>query len=139
MKPDGRGVSLNGWRGTVWQSAAVEPKPLSGLSAGSRFNLVLSPVTGFGNPSGTPLTYSLANYAGGVTPPVGIIGNDLTPYFNVTGGFVSLPTVTLAGNIVQVGFQPVPEPAYIVSAAAVVTLALAGWRRRRARLVAQEA
>ena len=34
FKPDGRGVSLHGWRGTVWQSAAVEPKPLSGLSAG---------------------------------------------------------------------------------------------------------
>jgi MYXO-CTERM domain-containing protein len=111
---------------------------LSGLTAGSRFNLVLSPVTGFGNPSGTPLTYNLANFAGGVTPPVGIIGNDLTPYFNVTGGFVSVPTVTLAGTIVQVGFQPVPEPVHIVAAAAVAGLALVGWRRRRARLVVQQ-
>src|SRR4051794_29959181 len=34
LKPDGRGVTLQGWRGRVWQSAAVEPKPLSGLAAG---------------------------------------------------------------------------------------------------------
>ena len=34
LKPDGRGVAVHDRRGTVWQSATVEPKPLSGLAAG---------------------------------------------------------------------------------------------------------
>ncbi|MFO0811428.1 MAG: autotransporter-associated beta strand repeat-containing protein [Gemmataceae bacterium] len=106
---------------------------LSGLSAGSQFNIVLSAVTGFGTPSATPLTYTIATYTGGITAPIGIVGNNLTPYFNVTGNFITVPTVTLVGNSVQIGFQPVPEPATVLLIASAGAGAFGLWRRRRQR------
>jgi hypothetical protein len=47
---------------------------------------------------------------------------DLTPYFNVTGDFLSTPTVALVGNSsFQVRFTPapVPEAGWVVAACAV--------------------
>ena len=75
-------------------------------------NLVLDGVQGASG-AGVPLTYTIASF------PTGIFGpgaTDLTPYFNVTGEFLTPPTVALVANgSVRVTFTPVPEPGWILA------------------------
>jgi hypothetical protein len=106
---------------------------LSGLGtgAGQQFNLVLAYATGAASP--TPLSYTAATFAGGITAPAGIVGNDLTPYVAFSGQFSSSPTATLSGNSVVISFQPVPEPATVLLIAATAGAAVGFGNRRRTR------
>jgi hypothetical protein len=104
---------------------------LSGLGtgAGQQFTLVLTYATGSTSP--TPLSYTVATFAGGITAPAGIVGNDLTPYVAFSGLFTGSPTATLSGNSVVVNFQPVPEPSTVLLIAAGGAAVTGLWRRRR--------
>jgi autotransporter-associated beta strand protein len=104
---------------------------LSGLGTGSgqQFNLALSNTTGSVSP--TPVAYTVATFAGGITPPTGAGGTDLTSYFAFSGDYLGSPTATLNGNNLVVTFQPVPEPSTVLLIAAGGTAVAGLWRRRR--------
>jgi autotransporter-associated beta strand protein len=106
-----------------------------GTGAGQQFNVLLNPTNFPAILPTDPVTYTLATFAGGVTPPVDIIGADLTPYFTFTGNFqlapALAPTATLSGNSVLVTFTPVPEPAGVFLLCAAVAGAAQSYRRRR--------
>lgn len=101
-----------------------------GTAAGGKFNVLLNATNIPGSLPGSPVTYTLATFAGGVTAPANIVGSDLTPYFTFSGAFQTAPTAALSGNSVLVTFTPVPEPAsalLLFAAAAIVPT----FRRRR--------
>jgi hypothetical protein len=102
-----------------------------GTAAGQHFDFVLTPVTGTG--SATPLSYTVATFAGGITPPTGLVGTDLTPYFDfsISGSYLGSPTAALSGNSVIVTFQPTPEPSTVLLLAAGGAAVAGLWRRRR--------
>ena len=102
---------------------------LSGLGtgAGRQFNLVL--LAAAGSPSAAPLSYTVATFAGGITPPTGAGGTDLTPYFEFSGQYLDSPTAFLSGNSVVVSFQLVPEPSTVLLIAAGYGAINAGKRR----------
>jgi fibronectin-binding autotransporter adhesin len=112
---------------------------LTGLGSGSgqQFNLVLNP----GNfPATLPtaaVAYTIADYsASTAATPILTPGGatDLTAFFNIGGTFQGPATVALVGgNMIQVTFTPVPEPAScgLLVAAALGMGALVRRRRRR--------
>jgi hypothetical protein len=104
---------------------------LSGLGtgAGQQFNLVLQHATGGASPS--PLAYTVATFAGGITPPTGAAGSDVTSYFAFSGDYLGSPTATLSGNSVVISFQPVPEPSAVLLIAVGAAAGVGLWRRRR--------
>ena len=75
------------------------------------------------------MTYTLGTFTT-ITPPPGIVGTDLTPFFNFAGGFHSTPTAAISGNSVIVTFTPVPEPMHVLLACGGL-VGVAGWLRRR--------
>jgi hypothetical protein len=105
---------------------------LSSLTANS-FDLNLNPYAG--TPSGTPVTYVIANFAGGITKPGAIVNNDVSSLFTFSGLFGSTPTVMIDSgnpNLLDLTFAPVPEPTTILlSALGTIGLGLRPKRRRR--------
>ncbi len=105
---------------------------LTTLTTSAKFDLNLNPLP-TGSPTGTPATYVIASYAGGVTPPTGFSGTDLTPYFSFSGIYDTsvAPTVTLNGNDIDINFVPVPEPTTLLLASlGAIGLAIRPRRRR---------
>lgn len=104
---------------------------LSTLSTSNKFTFNLVAV---GTAGATPVDYTVATFPlGGITAPTGIVGADLTPYFDFTGDYTGTPTATLvSGDSIVLNFTPsntpVPEPAI---ALAVAALGLFAVRRRK--------
>lgn len=102
-------------------------------TAGSQFDLNLTPIGGTATPG---QTYVIATFAGGVTVPGVITGNDLSSLFTISGTFGpnTTPIVTLAGNSIDVTFDAVPEPGCLMLLGAAA--GLFGVRRPRRRRAA---
>jgi hypothetical protein len=112
---------------------------LSGLSSGNRFTIrltsltpenVAGQVTDFN--SGTPYTWTLATFGGGIT------GFSADKFTIDTSGFANsfgdgIFAIGQDGNNLTLSFTPVPEPALILAAAGVTALLGAGVRRRQPR------
>jgi fibronectin-binding autotransporter adhesin len=119
-------------------TAALDLSSL-GSGAGQQFNLFLQPVNLPATLPTSPVTYTIADYSASgsspaIIPPPSIVGTDLTPFFNVTGGFQgpSTPVVTLVNNnMIQVTFTPVPEPAFVLLACGLAAGGFGLWRRRK--------
>jgi autotransporter-associated beta strand protein len=107
--------------------------------AGQQFNLFLAPVNLPATIPSSPVTYTIADYSGSgsapaIIAPPGMVGTNLTPFFNVTGGFQGPSTPTLAlvnNNQIQITFTPVPEPAFVLLGCGLAAGGFGLWRRCR--------
>jgi fibronectin-binding autotransporter adhesin len=116
---------------------------LSALTAALKFNIVLVATDLPASLPSSAVTYTLADFSASSTvpaiiAPAGIVANDLTPFFNVTGDFRgTAPTLSLVnGNVVQITFTPVPEAGSVVLACSAVSGVIGLVRRRRQRQLA---
>lgn len=106
---------------------------LSALGTGGaqRFNINLYPQIGIPPAPGGPFTYTIADFAGGITLPTGVPGPNITALFNFGGAFTGVPVVNVVGTQVQISFTPVPEPMSVMLLCGGAAGVVAVWRRRR--------
>lgn len=77
-------------------------------------------------PGTTPVGYTIATFAGGLT------GFDPAKFaYPATGWFTTTPIMALQGNNLVLTFTPVPESAHLLVACGAAAGAISSWRRSR--------